>query len=268
MSDQALREALEAAIGTVEQGMARSTKPDREGFLMTSHLRQMLAACPASIDLCHNGHPFVPGEDTDMVAEGRQPDSAWCNTCAEARKPAPRWSDLFGIDPNYTEDEPDPAPVVSVERVAEALHKALDHPTTDRCPVDGVAGFRECMYVEHSRLLAEALRDAGVFQEPGQPLLDRAAVSKAFRIEAGPWLTANRDAVTEAATDAVMALASPFSSREAAIKTAADAMYHDRWDGEPTEGQFAGERYDDAERQATIAVDAVLALRTNGDHDA
>lgn len=42
MSD--LREALEKALGVVEEGIARSTKPDREGFLMTSHVRQILAA--------------------------------------------------------------------------------------------------------------------------------------------------------------------------------------------------------------------------------
>jgi hypothetical protein len=49
------------------------------------------AAAPlmgATPDLCHNGHPFVPGEDVDMVAEGRQPDPAWCNLCGEARRDA------------------------------------------------------------------------------------------------------------------------------------------------------------------------------------
>ena len=52
--------------------------------------------------------------------------------------------------------------------------------------------------------------------------------------------------------------------REALIRAAAEAMYHDRWVGDPTEGQFAGERYDDAELQASVAVDAVLALLNGG----
>jgi hypothetical protein len=78
-----LREALEGAVTVVEQGIARSTRPDREGFLMTSHVRQILAAYP---DLCHNGHPFEPGVDTDMEAEGRTPDPRWCNVCGEARQ--------------------------------------------------------------------------------------------------------------------------------------------------------------------------------------
>jgi hypothetical protein len=47
MSDESLRDALEEALATVEQGIARSTKPDREGFLMTTHIRQLLAAHPA-----------------------------------------------------------------------------------------------------------------------------------------------------------------------------------------------------------------------------
>jgi hypothetical protein len=55
VSDQSLREALEEAIGTVEQGIARSTKPGREGFLMTSHLRQMLTAHPALETPCNCG---------------------------------------------------------------------------------------------------------------------------------------------------------------------------------------------------------------------
>lgn len=45
--DGGLREALDEALTTVEQGIAKSTKPDREGFLMTSHVRQILAAHPA-----------------------------------------------------------------------------------------------------------------------------------------------------------------------------------------------------------------------------
>lgn len=42
-----LREALEEALATVETGIARSTKPDREGFLTTSRIRWMLANHPA-----------------------------------------------------------------------------------------------------------------------------------------------------------------------------------------------------------------------------
>lgn len=41
-----LRAALDEALTTVEQGIARSPRPDREGFLMTSHIRQLLAAHP------------------------------------------------------------------------------------------------------------------------------------------------------------------------------------------------------------------------------
>lgn len=43
----------------------------------------------AEPDLCHNGHPFEPGVDTDMATEGRQPDPRWCNVCGEARRCAP-----------------------------------------------------------------------------------------------------------------------------------------------------------------------------------
>lgn len=46
MGNEGLRAALDEALATVEQGIARSTKPDREGFLMTSHIREMLAAHP------------------------------------------------------------------------------------------------------------------------------------------------------------------------------------------------------------------------------
>lgn len=42
-----LRAALEEALTTVEEGIAHSTRPEREGFLMTSHIRQILAAHPA-----------------------------------------------------------------------------------------------------------------------------------------------------------------------------------------------------------------------------
>lgn len=38
-----------------------------------------------SADVCHNGHPFVPGVSTDH-APGES-DPRWCNTCGEARKP-------------------------------------------------------------------------------------------------------------------------------------------------------------------------------------
>lgn len=36
-------------------------------------------------DMCHNGHPFEPGEDLDMEHEGRSPSPHWCNVCGEAR---------------------------------------------------------------------------------------------------------------------------------------------------------------------------------------
>lgn len=41
--------------------------------------------CEGVVDMCHNGHPFKPGEDTDMEAEGRSPDPTWCNVCGEKR---------------------------------------------------------------------------------------------------------------------------------------------------------------------------------------
>jgi hypothetical protein len=40
-----------------------------------------------SVDQCHNGHPFEPGIDSDMAAEGRTPDPRWCNVCGEGRRP-------------------------------------------------------------------------------------------------------------------------------------------------------------------------------------
>jgi hypothetical protein len=37
--------------------------------------------------MCKNGHPFEPGVDVDMAAEGRSPDRRWCNTCGETGMP-------------------------------------------------------------------------------------------------------------------------------------------------------------------------------------
>lgn len=42
--------------------------------------------CSCDEDTCHNGHPFAPGIDIDMIAEGRDPDPRWCNVCGEARQ--------------------------------------------------------------------------------------------------------------------------------------------------------------------------------------
>lgn len=69
----------------------RCDHPDRFGECdcVRETARIMLAAAApfigAAPDLCHNGHRFEPGEDTDMVAEGRRPDPRWCNVCGEAR---------------------------------------------------------------------------------------------------------------------------------------------------------------------------------------
>jgi hypothetical protein len=55
------------------------------------HFRAALAAPAATPgpteETCHNGHPFAPGIDTDMEAEGRSPDPRWCNVCGETRRP-------------------------------------------------------------------------------------------------------------------------------------------------------------------------------------
>lgn len=38
----------------------------------------------APADLCHNGHPFEPGQSVDALDEPGDP--RWCDVCGEARR--------------------------------------------------------------------------------------------------------------------------------------------------------------------------------------
>lgn len=146
VSDEAVKRARAAGLAALEADKDWH-KPDSMGVWRANYTRAVElvldAAAPfmgATPDLCHNGHPFVPGVDTDMVAEGRQPDARWCNTCGEARRGA--------------------TPVASRERVAEVLHgREMEH------EFEGAqCGPQTC--AARYRLNANALIAAGVFREP------------------------------------------------------------------------------------------------------
>lgn len=81
-SGKTLREALEEALTTVEQGIAHSRKPDREGFLMTSHIRQLLATHPVEpvqismVDIAAEAREMY-GEHADEIAGRKLPEHEW-----------------------------------------------------------------------------------------------------------------------------------------------------------------------------------------------
>lgn len=82
-TDESMRKAVDAATGAYGGPTAR----------MRAALEAAMPLLAPQPDMCHNGHPFEPGVDTDMVFESRDGDPRWCNTCGEARpafqRPAP-----------------------------------------------------------------------------------------------------------------------------------------------------------------------------------
>jgi hypothetical protein len=84
---EVIERMTDAACLAMNDGVRSSLYRERWAGEVDTVLSAALAALGG--DQCHNGHPFVPGEDVDMVAEGRQPDPRWCNTCGEARREEP-----------------------------------------------------------------------------------------------------------------------------------------------------------------------------------
>ena len=134
VSDEAVAKNGPAVRAIAAEFMARykgTSEPDE--FALAAAEAGLLAALPhlqPQPDMCHNGHPFEPGVDTDMDWEQRQPDARWCNVCGEARL--------------------QPQPVASRERVAEVLEEAFN------------ASGRAMTWAA----MADALLAAGVFREP------------------------------------------------------------------------------------------------------
>ena len=73
--------------GPCDAGLAMGCSHPDEDYrpvmsALVTEVERLRTRVTPPVDMCHNGHPFVPGVSIDTPDE---PDPRWCNTCGETR---------------------------------------------------------------------------------------------------------------------------------------------------------------------------------------